>query len=72
MGISDPADPCQSTQQSQVPTETPYPVVTSVLPSTSPLAGVQSFFSANPMAMWGIGAALAVVVAGAVFGGRQR
>jgi hypothetical protein len=93
MGIVDPSDPCQSTQQSQVPEETPYPVVFSPAPTdqelwnqqiwnllgpptpapgTSAGSGLPGFLAANPLAVWGIIAAVGVVTLGAVFGGGGR
>jgi len=79
MGVVDATDPCQ--QQSQIPTETTYPVLTTapasggVTPTGAPAsasAGLMSWLQTNPAAMLGLGAALLVVVGGALLGGRRR
>lgn len=77
MGVVDANDPCQ--QQSQIPSESPYPVVMTTssgdnpqLAPASAVAGLQSWLKTNPAAMLGLGAALLVVVGGALMGGRRR
>jgi hypothetical protein len=81
MGVTDSSDPCQQT--SQVPTETTYPVTMTtgagdnpqLAPPGAPASaslGLMSWLQTNPAAMLGLGAALLVVVGGALLGGHRR